>query len=116
MMIPERTGYNGFTLECDRWIVDELNDIKNEELTKTKLYLDYTIFRDGYYLVPFRLFGATRGYVALDEEGVIKDIQFYKNCFDSKTRCYREGVMFARVNYIGKMDVSLLAEVKSMFE
>lgn len=116
MMIPERTGYNGFTLECDRWIVDELNDIKNEELTKTKLYLDYTIFRDGYYLVPFRLFAATRGYVALDEEGVIKDIQFYENCFDPKTRCYREGVMFARVNYIGKMDVSLLAEVKSMFE
>ena len=62
----------------------------------------------GVIAIPFDCLGMVRGYVMIDTDGVVKDIQFYINCFHEILGCYTKEVKMLRNKYLGTKDNSLV--------
>lgn len=101
--------YNNFTAELDKYRTDEIKNSRYEDLLRTYLWLpevEEVRERKG-KIIAFRIPGATRGCVKVDDNLIIENITFYDDtCFAKGLRCYKDDIKNVVPKLIGtKLEV-----------
>lgn len=105
--------FNQFTDDCNKFLtngyeLDEYNqgtyfwDNGYLESNKRGIFADIDGVEE--LTVCFRVTGATRGHIKVDNETmIITDVMFYSNCFDYRTGigCYHKNILKLKDKYIG---------------
>lgn len=114
--------YNNFTKELDKYniIFNKYKDCEYNSCWRTYLW-DADVERavqGKKTLIAFRVPGATRGHIEVDDNLIIKDIVFYEDvCFSNNLGCYVKNAKEIIPKFLGtKLEVEQYEKEKCTLE
>lgn len=98
--------YNNFTEELDKYnhVYEQFKDKEYAGCWRTYLWEPdvKNAVQGKENLVAFRVPGATRGHVKVDDNLIIQDIVFYEDtCFSHNIGCYKESIKEVIPKFLG---------------